>query len=189
MDSGGSSPLFYSGKVMVRVQTRSKRAALWDTTSRPRSRLAASRRRKSHIWALGDQIQHGGALIAEEELHRGMEGAGQAEPLELAARKFPGVAGEPALPDVEGIQQALLRHAGFRQGLAQGQQGVHHRFGMLPHHLHRAGAGIGGEGLPIQEDFPFLGALVARQQAAQGGLAPAAGGPTGPGAPRSEGTG
>lgn len=56
---------------------------------------------------LGDQIQHGGALIAEEELHRGMEGAGQAEPLELAAGKLPGVAGEPALPDVEGIQQGV----------------------------------------------------------------------------------
>ena len=84
MDSGGSSPLFYSGKVMVRVQTRSSRAALWDTTQVPAGGLAEE---EIPYLGLGDQIQHGGALIAEEELHRGMEGAGQAEPLELAAGK------------------------------------------------------------------------------------------------------
>lgn len=125
---------------------------------------------------LGDQVQHGSDLVAQQIAGPGPQGPGDAEPLELPAGELPGIPAEPLGLDVEGLQQALLHRAGLMQRDLQRQEGVQGCLWVLPDHLHRAGSPVPGQGLPVQQDLTVRGPLVSRKEPAEGGLAPAAGG-------------
>ena len=110
---------------------------------------------------LGDEIQHGGDLIAQEVAHPVPQGPGDAEALKLPPGELQGIALQPGGLDVQGVQQAVFYRTGLIEGLPQAQEGVYRRLRVLPDHLYRAEAPVGGERAAVQQDLPPVGPLIA----------------------------
>ena len=125
---------------------------------------------------LGNQVQHGGDLVAQEKPGRRPQSPGDAEPLELSAGELRGIALQPARLDVQSVQHPLLHRPALGQGVSQLHQRVHYRLRVLPYHLHRAVAPPMRQGPAVQQHLSPVRLFIAGEQLAQGGLAPAAGG-------------
>ena len=62
---------------------------------------------------LGDEVQHGADLVAQQIAHPGPQGTGNAEPLKLTDRQLRGIPLPPGGLDVKGLQQSLLHGPTF----------------------------------------------------------------------------
>ena len=135
------------------------------------------RLRQDHLpdLGLGDHVQHGADLVADQEVRAAHQGPGHAEALELPPGQLPGEPVQPGPLNAEGVQHVLPQLPALLQHLPQPPPGVDGLLRVLVDQLYRADP-LPGQGTAVQEDLPLRGLEVPRQQQGQGGLAIAAGG-------------